>query len=452
MKLAYLSLGFYTILSLVSCRPEPELTTPDSGDADFSNYVVIGDGYMAGYQDGALFKDGQARSTGALLARQFSVVQEAEGSSASAFNQALMPDNSGIGLNSKPWDVVYTGASVMGDRTDCEGVTSIGPVKDLYTSGEETSYLSTTLFSDLKDHSFPFMRLSDYTSTDFHTRNVYYNKVYGASSTTPLDRITASSAQNITFFAAWLGMEDVFQYAREGGYNNSLMSGTDFRNHLDTVISRMTSNGAKGVIATIPNFRHFPAYTLIPANGAELTLNKADSLNDIYVNSGLSHIQFSEGDNYFVMQDANHSSGVRQIKAGEYLTLSIPLDSMKCEFYGILFTAIHDRYVLDSAEVSQLDAAIDDYNSAIRDMAQTYNLAVFESDPFYASLSSGIKWDGVDFDTEFVSGGFYSLDGFHPNQKGHALLTNELIKAINQTYNATVPNINCTDCNGVLFH
>jgi lysophospholipase L1-like esterase len=64
---------------------------------------------------------------------------------------------------------------------------------------------------------------------------------------------------------------------------------------------------------------------------------------------------------------------------------------------------------------------------------------------------TGIKWDGVDMNAVFVSGGFFSLDGYHPNQKGYALIANEFIKAINNKYNAVIPTINCIECNGVLF-
>src|ERR1041385_5839321 len=42
-----------------------------------------------------------------------------------------------------------------------------------------------------------------------------------------------------------------------------------------------------------------------------------------------------------------------------------------------------------------------------------------------------IKWDGADYNMKFVEGGFFSLDGYYPDQKGYALLANEFIKAIN---------------------
>lgn len=449
MKINWAAIAVLGITVISSCRPEPNVETATFGDVDASRYVVIGDSYIAGYQDGALFKDGQSRSIGALLFRQLDYVASIEGGSLS-FVQALLQDNNGIGRNSKPWDVVYTGASVMGDRTDCTGEVSIGPVKNLYTSGEESSYLNPVSANQLSDFSVPFATLTDYSNTNLAGENEFFNRFSSSVGTTTLNN--AIQAASPTFFSAWLGMEDVYHYAREGGYQQSLMNASDFEAYLDSIIKPLADNNAKGILMTIPDFRHFPAYSLIPANGAELTLQKADSLNDIYHPAGLTHINFVEGSNYFVMDDQSHPSGYRQMNDGEYLSLSVPLDSMKCEFYGLLFTAIHDRYVLDSSEVAAIDAAISAYNNAIRSIAHTYNLALYDVEELYSELQSGIKWDGVDFDQEFVSGGFFSLDGFHPNQQGNEIIVNGMIKAINAKYGATIPTLNCQDCNGVLFH
>ena len=70
---------------------------------------------------------------------------------------------------------------------------------------------------------------------------------------------------------------------------------------------------------------------------------------------------------------------------------------------------------------------------------------------YFESIRSGIKWDGVDFDMEFVSGGFLSLDGFHPNQKAYELMANEFIRAINKKYDARIPWVNCSECTGIRF-
>jgi len=136
---------------------------------------------------------------------------------------------------------------------------------------------------------------------------------------------------------------------------------------------------------------------------------------------------------------------------GEYITLSVPLDSMKCFRYGLMINTVNDRYTLDSSEVYLLDQTINAYNAVITQKAAQYNLALVDMHSYFNSVVSGIIWDGVDLNAVFVSGGFYSLDGYHPNQKGYALIANEFIKAINNKYNSVIPTINCIECNGVLF-
>ncbi len=67
--------------------PGVDTSTPSSGDADFSNYVSIGDSLTAGYADGALYLLGQQNSFPAILAQQFA---EAGGG---AFVQPLLAHN-----------------------------------------------------------------------------------------------------------------------------------------------------------------------------------------------------------------------------------------------------------------------------------------------------------------------------------------------------------------------
>jgi hypothetical protein len=44
-----------------------------------------------------------------------------------------------------------------------------------------------------------------------------------------------------------------------------------------------------------------------------------------------------------------------------------------------------------------------------------------------------------------LTGGIFSLDGVHPSSLGHAILTNEFIKLINQTYDYEIPLLNLYD-------
>jgi len=442
MKL-FSTLLISTLFLFNSCTPELEPPVIQSGDADFTRFVAIGDGYLAGYQDGALFKDAQSRSISALV---FSSMKQA---GSGGFNQALMPDNSGLGISSKPWEGMYVTASQMGDRTDCEGVVSLGPVKTFHTVGSAQSYLDPVSISSLDDFTFPFARMRDLLNSNFHTQNVFYNRV--AASFGNVAVLNAALSRNPTFFMAWPGLEDIYQYARNGGRGVSILTASDFSMYLDSLLGPLSLAGADGVIATIPELDAFPYYTTIPWDIADLNQEDADTSTYIYANAGMTHISFHVGKNGLVIEDAAAPFGYRQMIDGDYFTLTVPTDSMKCYYYGLIANTIHDRYVLDTSEVSLINSRIVQFNNLIRQKAAQYNLAVADMNSYFNKVKTGVLSQGVLFTNEFARGGFFGLDGYYPTQKGAALIANQFILAINSYYHSSLPTIRCEECNGVLF-
>jgi hypothetical protein len=431
-----------------SCTPELKGPDPDPGDADFTRTVAIGGNYMAGYQDGALYMKGQQKSIPALLAAQFELV------GGSSFRTVLMPDNTGLGLNSKTWESWFITASHLGNKTDCKGVTSLSPLKSQVSLAAAAPYLAGLAGNSIQNFTVPFANIADYFNPAFGdafsttgNQNPYYNRIASTPGTSTM--FSDAKDQNPTFVTAWVGMEDIYNYASSGGTKGTIPSPATFSIYLDSLLRGLTANGAKGVIANIPGFRNFPYYTLVAWDNANLTQEQADELNDVYV--GLDNIHFEEGRNGFVIDDLTTPFGFRQLHEGEYITLSVPLDSMKCEKYGLLVNTIHDRYVLDSIEIYEIDQAIYNYNSIISQKAAQYNFALVDMHSYFASVKAGIKWNGVDYNATFVSGGFFSLDGYHPNQKGYALIANEFLAAIRSKFNSVIPTVNCMDCDGVTF-
>ena len=435
---------------LSACTPELDMPKPNAGDANFSKMIAVGGNYLAGYQDGALYEKGQRLSIPALLAEQFKLV------GGPVFNQALMPDNKGLGVNSKLWESWFVTPSHLGYKTSCLGITSLSPLKNTISTTVATPYLTGMAGNSVQNLAIPFATITDYMnpalgySSITGNTNPYYGRI--ASNPGVSTIYEDARQQNATFITAWLGMEDIYNFASKGGTGAPIPSATSFANYLDTILGGLTANGAKGVIANIPDFRSYPYYTLVAWDNAVLVRqSQVDSLMDIYTASGLPQLVFQLGRNGFVINDPVSIGGVRQIHAGEYITLSVPIDSMKCYKYGLFFETINDRYVLDSTEVYEVDQATSSYNAVIAQKASQYNLALVDMNSYMRSVVTGIKWNGVDMNTVFVSGGFLSLDGYHPNQKGYSLIANEFIKAINSKYKAFIPEVYCTECDGVKF-
>lgn len=427
-----------------ACKPDLDVPVPSSGEADFSKTIAVGDNFLSGYQDGALYRKGQTFSIPALLARQF---KTAGGGN---FITPLMNDDYGLGLNPKPWEGKYSSKRVLGYRTNCEGETGLYPLSSNIALSSADAYL-LPVSGTMNNLTAPFLKIADMFGPQAGTQtgNIFYHRFAGNPGISTV--LSDADSANASFFTLWTGMEDIYDYARNGGCNRTILPPAQFEIYLDSLLSMLTSKGAKGVIADIPDLSSFPFYTLVPYNGAELTANQADSLNDIYHPAGLTHIIFYEGKNAFVIIDSSAPGGYRQMVEGEMITLNAPLDSMRCFYYGLLVQVIHDQYALDTTEVATISQDIQQYNSIIRQKAIQYNLAFAEMNQFFKNVVAGIKWDGADYNAGFISGGFFSLDAFHPNQKGYALMANEFIKAINAKYHSTLPPVNCFECDGILF-
>jgi hypothetical protein len=438
-------------ISIFGCTPEPKGFEPNAGSADFSQVIALGGSYMAGYQDGGLFLKAQENSLAALIANQLELAN------GNKFNQVLLSEGIGVGLNSKPWESNFVTPSKLGRKTDCKGVTSTSPVKSTVSDIVAQNYLSTGNKTNNNNFAVPYASIVDYNNPQLglsfgvNNKNPFFNRI---ASNPGVSTILSEAKHNKpSFIISWLGMDDIYNYASKGGANLTIPTPAVFEQNLDLILGDFAKNGVKGVMATIPDFRNFPFYTLIPYNNANLTQSQADSLNDTYSSNQLfDHIRFTVGNNGFIVGDPQEPSGFRKLKEGEYLTISVPTDSMKCYKYGLLIKVIDDRYSLIESEVKLLDEAINNYNQIIIKKANEYGFALADIHQYLKKVKEGVKWNGADFNLDFVSGGFLSLDGYHPNQKGYALIANEFIKAINVKYSATIPHTTCKSCDGVLFN
>jgi hypothetical protein len=110
-----------------------------------------------------------------------------------------------------------------------------------------------------------------------------------------------------------------------------------------------------------------------------------------------------------------------------------------------------NNLILDPEEMAIIDLTVAAYNNIIETAASAYNLAYMDADELIRQIgTTGIEYNGINYTTEFVQGGFYSLDGIHPTSQGYAIVANEFIKVINQKYNASIPLIDVSTIPGSL--
>lgn len=457
------------MLAWAGCQPTIEDFPASSGSADFTRYVALGNSLTAGYADGALYKSAQANSYPAILARQFAKV------GGGAFVQPVVDNEVGLFNNKR----------VLGYATDCRGITGLSPVlaegnpvglpnalapvgyavNNLGVPGAKTAHLI-----------FPGYGNPAGLIQQPPTANPYFVRFASSPQTSVL---ADAMAQNPTFFSLWIGNNDVLGYALAGGENNpageSITSMQVFNFAYNTLVETLTSQGAKGVVANIPDITAIPFFNTVPAMGLLLDEQTAAALNGAYAQVenyirtvvGIPNFSygfnFKAGYNAFVVEDRNFpyplpkAFRVRQAKPGELILLTVPQDSLKCAGMGSFSIekqrpyGIPQHFVLDEEEIQNIKTAVAAMNTTIKNLAEQKGLAFVDVATLLENAKTGMVYDGINFTTTFVTGGIFSLDGIHMNQRGAAIVANAFIDAINKKYGASIPKADITSYPGIVF-
>jgi hypothetical protein len=373
-------------------------------------------------------------SLGAILSTQFNIYQN------SPYNQPMIADQSlGINLNDDS-------QLIMGYKTDCNNETSLSPVR--YAANGNTAAWLDNLNPSGPFNNMGVPGLSVFNTSVAGYSDPYYDRFASGGTNTIMDDALAN---NPTFFLVDLGQDELMNYALSGGESAvPLLPGSGpggFGQRYAQVILDLIGETPNGVITNIPDILQFPYFTTIPYDGLELDAENANTMNQVFNPLGMS---FVEGPNPFTVEDPNEPFGVRKLEEGELILLSVPLDSVKCNGMGSIIP-IPEEYVLSLDEINYIEISRTAFNNIIENQAENLNLALADFNSLFNSVNSTLVHNGVSFSGEFVSGGFFSLDGRNPTSKGMALLANECIRAINKQYSANIPFAKVGDYDGIKF-
>ncbi len=240
-----------------------------AGNADFSTYVALGNSLTSGFSDNALFIATQKNSFPNILATQFALA------GGGSFTQPLMNDNiGGLILGGNPVINPATGEQLFKPRL----VTIGGPPKALE---DVIGPVTPTTDFLLNNPTGPFNNMGVPGAASFHLLANGYGNIANFPSANPyFIRMTGTTpnasvlelamAQNPTFFTLWIGNNDVLGYALSGGDGTAnITDQATFDFSINTLVSTLTANGAKGVMANIPNLTSIPHFTTIPYNALD---------------------------------------------------------------------------------------------------------------------------------------------------------------------------------------
>jgi hypothetical protein len=439
--LRLLIITFCILLS--GCKNSFDEPVVSRGDADFTSYVAVGGYYTAGYADGALYLDMQPYSFPAILASRFALA------GGGSFKQPLVNPGNGMGYDKNGTLVSRIFLSI---QNNCRGEQEITPGQ---TSGDASNLSWIGPSGPFNNLGVPGAKVFNLFSQEFGRQgspnaNPFFAR-FASDNIESSTVIDDAQLTNPTFFTFWIGMEDIFIYARSGGLGvfltdtNTVPGIYDitpvarFQSAYLATLSQLAKNNRQGALANIPDVENIPFFSAIPYNGLVLTQQEADDLNAI--SAGYT---FVAGANAFVVSSPGTSNS-RQLGQGELVLMSIPHDSLLCYGLGTPKRPIPDHYILDSAEVTNIHNAIAAYNAIITSSANSRNLAFADINFLFKQLNKTIIYNGTTFNTGYLKNSIFSSDGLYPNARGNAFIANEFIRAINGKYMSTLPE---ADVNG----
>jgi lysophospholipase L1-like esterase len=442
MKSSFVYKGIFAaaVLALASCKPSIDTVVPDKGTADFSRYIAIGNSYTSGFADGGLYLEGQRNSFPEMLAGQMRTV--GGGEFATPFFTEAQANGSGYlkltGFNPNGTPVITPETADLAVRGQVE-IPGFGKVT-----------LYTKYAGAINNYGVPGMKLAHVKLAPYGNLNGYYERLLpgnaGSNNTPYLDFVTA---EPFTFFSLWLGYNDIAGYANSGGAGDVPTPQAVFTALYNETVNRLVENGAKGVVATIPDIVNTPYFTTVTLesllNAVRATPARA-AVTAIYIRTGANVTRAATAKDLFTLTlSAANVIGVPDASG-------IP--------YGLHpLNPIESKWVLDSDEVALVNGFVNAYNTTIKSVAASKGLAIMDAFELLNTYSAknaqgevvGIPVNGVQVSSAFVTGNLYSLDGIHLTPLGYAIIANEFIKAMNATYGSSIPIVAVTKFGGVKF-
>jgi len=484
--LAIIAAGF------ASCEPEFENEVGanySAGDADFSSYVAVGNSLTAGYMDGTVYRVGQTYSFPNLLAQQFALVGGGEFTQPSyaedVNNLGGIQGLAGTRLiidasQGRPENIAGTSTITLASQATAYNNMGVPGAKSFHLGFPGYGTLNPYFARHATSSTATILGDAMTKMPTFFTNWIGANDVlsYATNGGAQTDGTTPAADHNLT------GNMNPATY----GSNDITNSGV-FASVYTTIINTLTSGGAKGVVATVPSVTSIPYFTTVPYNAlpAEATSSNTTAIalyQFLAVATGgrISPLNTAAGSkNPVLIKDADLTDiggTIQAYAAGSGNPLLVSNAAALGAIYGqarhatandlVVLPAssiigqpnasatapfnvngvtwpLANKWVLTANEKAKVASATASYNSAIVSIAASKNLAVADMNQIMNQLVSGLRVeDGTLYTANYFSSAtattvLFSLDGVHPNARGYAVITNEIIKVINSHYNANLP-------------
>ncbi|MEE9430241.1 MAG: SGNH/GDSL hydrolase family protein [Melioribacteraceae bacterium] len=421
----------------LNCEDRNDITAPEqsqTGNADFTRFVTIGNSLTAGYQSGALYEDGQKYSYGKMIADQVGT----------SYEQSTV-SNPGIG-----------------GRIEVKSISPFATSTQPADAGQPTNLGYAGIYNNL---GIPGILLADVLLTkespsQFVGANPLIDVVLRKQGKSVLESALAAQP---TFVSVWIGNNDILGYATSGGLLPHTPTAT-FGQLYTQLIGALAQAGIKGVVANIANVKDVPFFTTVgPQVG--LALKNVAAVNPavkglVYQLSvapfiGLATINDLLSKKVFVTLKGSAAAAFLGDATGAYYTstgVTVPANVDVSKPFGLTpENPFPNGFILDLAEQLEVETVTASFNASIASAATQFGFVLANMNDFFGEVSAnGIVENGVSFSTQYIHGGLFSLDGVHPTSQGYAVIANKFIDAINSSYQAKIPKINISTIPGSL--
>jgi len=434
---------------MTGCQDRTSITSPlpQSGNADFTRYVAIGNSITAGYQSSALYQDAQVYAYGNLIAHQVNT----------SFAIPLI-SNPGIGGQLFVHSFSSTGADIR--QLPSSGV----PINLNYPAPYNNLGIPGAVLWDVLNAKSS-TTCASYLLSATPTPNPYFDIVLRPTSGLGT-QFQQAKLLHPTFLTLWIGNNDVLGFASSGGFSPT--SPTDpaaFQSIYNLLGDSIASLGAKVVVANIPDVTTIPFFTTVgPLMAMEIPwshVKLAGSPGIFYQKHGATapdptiftdSIHLANLQVLFTLTGQTYTSLIRVptgkwYKDNKYPGLPPGIDTTKP--FGLHpQNPWPDALVLDSLEIQTAESATNTFNQIISSVASAKGFGIVDingifKNIFIASITSGGgMYYGAQLSTMFISGGLFSLDGVHPTSRGQGLIANEFLKVINAKFGSNFPLLN----------
>lgn len=505
IKLISLTLAFLVMAcdqDVIDLQP-PAITedtsceTATAGNVSFSKFVAVGNSFVAGFQAGALFTEGQNNSLAAILNKQF----ECAGAP-STFNQPSINSEYGFNIFITPNPVIGISPTplVLG-RLLLQGA-SPKPTPQVSDNGAipnpaiNPSFIYTESKTELNNFGVQAIVLGqalipqtgNWAGAGSDPRfNPFYGRLaYPGTGTSTI--IGDAAAAGGSFFLFWLGMDDFFLNAAFGGDVSKAPITTTgaFQAQYTAAIGALLSSNPdlKGVVVNFPSIFVMPHFTSVVWNALPLDAATASGLTTSLANNynafldgmvgatilsadeaAKRKLAYSAGQNPILIADETltdlspymtgpyagllpyaqarqtTNADILPLSAGSVIGTSIGGDATKV--YGVS-VPLPDQYAIIPTESMAIEGARVSFNAAVKATADANpdRLAFADVNKAFEDFlaAKAYVYNNVTLTPNInPPTGIYSEDGVHPNSRGYAFVSRTIIEAINSKFGSTVP-------------